>query len=66
MWRLLYDVLRFNACARALLVGKNSYLESCSVAEYLALAQSRPTGGKKCGLALGMYLGLRTICIRGN
>ena len=36
MWRLLYDILRFNACARELVVDKDYYLENCSVGEYLA------------------------------
>jgi len=34
MWRLIYDVLRFNACARRLIVrGKNP--TECSIGEYL-------------------------------
>lgn len=36
MWRLLYDILRFNACARELVVDGNYPLEDCPVAEYLA------------------------------
>lgn len=36
VWRLLYDILRFNACARGLVVVKDSGFEDCSVAEYLA------------------------------
>ena len=31
---LPYDILRFNACARELLVDKDNYLEDCSIAEY--------------------------------
>lgn len=36
MWKLLYDILRFNACARELVVDGNDYLEDCPVAEYPA------------------------------
>ena len=35
MWRLLYDILRFNACAPRLVADKNIYFEDCSVAAYL-------------------------------
>jgi predicted NAD/FAD-binding protein len=35
MWRLIYDVLRFNACARRLLVDQNKFLRDCSIGEYL-------------------------------
>ncbi|KAF9220868.1 FAD/NAD(P)-binding domain-containing protein [Gyrodon lividus] len=34
MWRLLYDVLRFNACARRLVIDDNS-TENCSIGDYL-------------------------------
>ncbi|KIK92424.1 hypothetical protein PAXRUDRAFT_829965 [Paxillus rubicundulus Ve08.2h10] len=34
MWRLLYDVLRFNACARRLAIDDNS-MENCSIGDYL-------------------------------
>ncbi|KAJ7242012.1 FAD/NAD(P)-binding domain-containing protein, partial [Mycena rebaudengoi] len=33
MWRLIYDVLRFNACARSLITGEFS--ADCSIGEYL-------------------------------
>jgi predicted NAD/FAD-binding protein len=34
MWRLIYDVLRFNACARRLLVVSNDF-DDRSIGEYL-------------------------------
>lgn len=37
MWRLIYDVLRFNACSRRLIVGwnKDSAIEDISIGQYL-------------------------------
>jgi predicted NAD/FAD-binding protein len=34
MWRLLYDVLRFNACARRLAIDDNP-MGNCSIGDYL-------------------------------
>jgi predicted NAD/FAD-binding protein len=40
MWRLIYDVLRFNACARRLIIGWKKEADSSflplSIGEYLA------------------------------
>jgi predicted NAD/FAD-binding protein len=36
MWMsVYYDILRFNAYARELVVDNDNYLEDCSIAEYL-------------------------------
>lgn len=35
MWRMIYDVLRFNACARRLLVAREGLQNEISIGEYL-------------------------------